>query len=114
MNLTTRTQNGVLILTPDSSRIDAAGAIHLKEQFRVATENTTGRVVMDLSGVDFMDSSGLGAVVSALKLLKGRKLELAGLTPVVAKVFKLTRMDQVFVIHDQLDNAVPAGDADAA
>lgn len=114
MNLTTRTQDGVLILTPDSNRIDAAGAIHLKDQFRLATEGTTGRVIMDLSTVEFMDSSGLGAIVSALKLLKGRKLELAGLTPVVAKVFKLTRMDQVFVIHEQLSDAVPASDADAA
>ena len=114
MNLNTRTQGDVLILTPDSNRIDAAGAIHLKEQFRVATENTTGRVVMDLAEVEFMDSSGLGAIVSALKLLKGRKLELTGLTPVVAKVFKLTRMDQVFTIHTDLAAAVPDSDADAA
>lgn len=114
MNLITKTQNGVLILTPDSNRIDAAGAIYLKDQFRVATDGTTGRVVMDLSAVDFMDSSGLGAVVSALKLLKGRRLELAGLTPVVAKVFKLTRMDQVFTIHATLSDAIPDSDANAA
>ena len=114
MNLITKTQNGILVLTPDSNRIDAAGAIHLKDQFRVATEGTTGRVVMDLSAVEFMDSSGLGAVVSALKLLKGRRLELAGLTPVVAKVFKLTRMDQVFTIHTALADIIPDSDADAA
>lgn len=114
MNLITKTENGVLILIPESNRIDAAGAIGLKDQFRIATDGTTERVVMDLSKVDFMDSSGLGAIVSALKLLKGRRLELAGLTPVVAKVFKLTRMDQVFTIHDTVGDAVPDSDANAA
>lgn len=114
MNLISKMQGDVLVLTPDSERIDAAGALYLKDQFRAATEGKTARVVMDLSGVTFMDSSGLGAIVSALKLLEGRKLELAGLTPVVEKVFKLTRMDQVFIIHATLSDAVPNSDADAA
>ncbi|MEM7472833.1 MAG: STAS domain-containing protein [Pseudomonadota bacterium] len=114
MDLIRRNEDDILILTPDSDRIDAACAIHLKDQFREAVEEVEGRVVMDLSGISFMDSSGLGAMVSALKLLKGRKLELAGLTPVVAKVFKLTRMDQVFIIHDDLGSALTADGANAA
>ncbi len=114
MNLTGLTQNGVLILTPDSERIDAAGAIYLKDQFRDLTTDTDCRVVMDLSNVTFMDSSGLGAMVSALKLLQGRKLELSGLTPVVAKVLKLTRMDQVFVVHPDLNAALAYDGANAA
>jgi len=114
MNLTTRTQDGILILTPDTDRIDAAGAIYLKDQFRDATAGVEGRVIMDLAGVTFMDSSGLGAIVSALKLLRGRKLELAGLTPVVAKVFKLTQMDQVFTIHQSLSDVIKGDGANAA
>lgn len=114
MNLGTKVENNVLVLTPDTDRIDAASAIHLKDQFRAATDDCSGRVVMDLSSVSFMDSSGLGAVVSALKLLKGRKLELAGLSPSVGKVFKLTRMDQVFVIHETLDDAMTSSGANAA
>lgn len=114
MNLSKNTENGVLVLTPDSERIDAASAIYLKDQFRDATAATDGRVIMDLAGVNFMDSSGLGAMVSALKQLKGRKLELVGLTPVVAKVFKLTRMDQVFIIHADLNSAMSGTGADAA
>lgn len=114
MNLTTRTQNGILILTPDTDRIDAAGAIYLKDQFRDATAGFEGRVVMDLSEVTFLDSSGLGAIVSALKLLKGRRLELAGLTPVVAKVFKLTQMDQVFTLHRTVGDVTKDDGANAA
>ncbi len=114
MNLTSRTQDGILILTPDTDRIDAAGAIYLKDQFRDETDGFDGRVVMDLSGVNFLDSSGLGAIVSALKLLRGRKLELAGLTPVVAKVFRLTQMDQVFILHRAVSDILTDDGANAA
>jgi anti-sigma B factor antagonist len=50
--------------------------------------------------VEFLDSSGLGAVVAARKLLgKGRHLALAGLQPAVEKVLRLTHMDRVFPIY---------------
>ncbi len=114
MNLQSRTEDGILVLTPDTTRIDASSAVYLKDQFRASTEGVSGRIVMDLGDVNFVDSSGLGAIVSALKVLKDRKLELAGLTPVVAKVFKLTCMDQVFIIHNDIDSALLAKDADAA
>ncbi|MEM9436801.1 MAG: STAS domain-containing protein [Pseudomonadota bacterium] len=91
------------------SRIDAAVAIQFKDAMRARTDGGPRRVVLDLSEVSFIDSSGLGAVVAAKKLLNGaHDLELAGLTPVVAKVFKLTRMDSVFAIHDDVAAAVPA------
>jgi len=60
-------------------------------------------VLLDLSRVAFLDSSGLGAVVAVMKLIgPERKLELVGLTPTVAKVFRLTRMDTIFTIHPAL------------
>jgi anti-sigma B factor antagonist len=61
------------------------------------------RVVLDMSNVGFLDSSGLGAVVSVMKALGPvRRLELSGLTATVEKVFRLTRMDSVFIIHKSL------------
>jgi anti-sigma B factor antagonist len=84
-------------------RIDAAGAIQFKEQMRELTVGSQGRVVLDMGLVAFLDSSGLGAVVAAMKALgPAIRLELAALTPTVGKVFRLTRMDSVFIIHDQL------------
>jgi len=83
-----------------AERIDAACAIQFKDKMRELTEGDTPRVLLDLSNVDFLDSSGLGAVVSAMKHIgAGRSLELAGLRPKVEKVFRLTRMDRVFTIH---------------
>ena len=82
------------------TRIDAASAILFKDRLRAAAGEVPGPVVLDLAAVDFIDSSGLGAVVASMKLLGGeRPLQLAGLTPAVEKVFRLTRMDSVFVIH---------------
>jgi len=60
-----------------------------------------------MSGVTFVDSSGLGAIVASMKQMGNeRKLDLAGLTPDVDKVFRLTRMDSVFAIYKSVDDAV--------
>ena len=89
-----------LVVTVLEPRIDAASAIQFKETMRPLAGKGSGPVVLDLSRVEFLDSSGLGAVVAVMKLIgPNRKLELAGLTPNVDKVFRLTRMDSVFTIH---------------
>lgn len=88
-------------------RIDAASAIQFKERMRDIIQHSAPRVVLDLAKVQFLDSSGLGAIVAVKKLLGGdRSFELAGLTPTVEKVFRLTRMDTVFTIHPSLEDAV--------
>ena len=100
-------QADLLVVTVLENRIDAAGAIQFKEKMREVTQAPAARVLLDLSRVAFLDSSGLGAVVAVMKLLgPDRKLELAGLTPTVQKVFRLTRMDTVFTIHPGLPEAL--------
>ncbi len=97
------TQGDALIIRVRHDRIDAAGAIGFKERIRDLIPGEGARVIMDLSQVKFVDSSGLGAIVAVMKLLApARRLELAGLTPTVEKVFRLTRMDSVFTIHPDL------------
>jgi anti-sigma B factor antagonist len=100
MKLKPSTVNGVLTVQVQVDRIDAASAIQFKERMRDATNTPASRVILDLSQVLFLDSSGLGAVVAVMKLLgPDRTLELSGLTPTVEKVFRLTRMDSIFTIH---------------
>ncbi|WP_112311675.1 STAS domain-containing protein [Pseudogemmobacter bohemicus] len=100
MSIEAQTEGDALIIRVGHDRIDAAGAIGFKERIRDLIPGTERRVIMDLSRVNFLDSSGLGAIVAVMKLLApARKLELAGLTPTVEKVFRLTRMDSVFTIH---------------
>lgn len=107
MQLHSETYSDALLITVQETRIDAAAAIAFKDKMRELTDNEFARVVVDLESVDFVDSSGLGAIVGAMKQLgAGRKLELASLSPNVEKVFRLTRMDSVFTIHDTAMSAV--------
>jgi anti-sigma B factor antagonist len=108
MNITLDTRGSAILLTVEESRIDAASAVQFKDEMRRLTDERATRVVLDLRNVDFLDSSGLGAIVGVMKLLgTDRPLELVGLTPNVTKVFRLTRMDTIFPIHETLADAFP-------
>ncbi|MCP3877756.1 MAG: STAS domain-containing protein [Sulfitobacter sp.] len=109
MKLSTRTEGQLHIISVMEGRIDAAVARAFKEAMRDMIEDGPPVVILDLGQVNFIDSSGLGAVVATLKLLlPDRSLTLAGLTPSVDRVFRLTRMDSVFPLFPSLDAALAA------
>ncbi|MCA0921456.1 STAS domain-containing protein [Pseudooceanicola nanhaiensis] len=96
-----------MVVTVQSARIDAAAAIQFKDKMRVAAEGSSPKVLLDLSQVDFIDSSGLGAIVGVMKCLAPeRRLDLASLQPNVERVFRLTRMDSVFIIYPSREEAL--------
>lgn len=106
MDLSCTDTGDVLIVTVNETRIDAVVAIQFKDKMREVTNDGSPHVVLDLSQVGFVDSSGLGAIVASMKQLGSTKrLDLAGLTPTVDKVFRLTRMDSIFTIHDSAEQA---------
>lgn len=107
MNLSSNAENGTLVVTVNETRIDAAVAIQFKDKMREETEEAGTRVVLNLSQVDFIDSSGLGAIVAAMKQLgSDRRMDLSCLNENVDRVFRLTRMDTVFSIHETLGDAL--------
>ena len=107
MKLESRTDGDIQVVEVKEDRIDAAVAIQFKDAVRSETAPSTRRLVLDLSQVGFIDSSGLGSIVAALKQLDdGQTLDLAGLTPAVDKVFRLTRMDTVFGIYPDVSSAM--------
>jgi len=114
VNLSFETVDGLGVVRAHVQRIDAAVAIQFKDRFSDITgqldRDVPGppgsaadrTVLLDLTEVEFLDSSGLGAVVAARKLLgKHHSLALAGLQPAVekVKVLRLTHMDRVFPIY---------------
>ena len=107
MALSSKYLGKVLIVTAHMAHINAAVAIQFKDEIRAEIDDHAQHVILNLAEVQSIDPSGLGAIVASVKQLKGnRKLDLAGLTPTVAKVFQLTRMDTVFKIHTCGDEAM--------
>lgn len=107
MQMTATEYGATLVVTVGDRRIDAAVAVRFKDKMLELTEHPSQRVVLDLSNVEFLDSSGLGAVVGSMKQLgRKRQLDLAALTPTVEKVFRITRMDRVFRIFPDKDSAL--------
>ena len=107
MKLETDHYDDAVLISVSEPRIDASVAIQFKDAMREITASGPARVILNMQQVEFLDSSGLGAVVAAMKqLADGQKLELAGLTENVEKVFRLTRLDGVFTIHNTAEDAV--------
>lgn len=106
MKLTHKDFDDLRLITVEEDRIDAASAIKFKDGIRNLTQGAPDRVLLDLAQVEFLDSSGLGAIVACMKALgNGMTLELAALQPPVERVFHLTRMNTVFKIHTRVSDA---------
>lgn len=105
MNLTTIRQNGRTVIRVSEPRVDAHNSAELKDSILRVLETGERDVIVDLGEVDFIDSSGLGALLSGYKNanLHSSTFALAGLTPRVRSLFDLTRLNRVFEIYDKLE-----------
>jgi len=98
---------GIVVLAA-GTRLDSTNAADFKNRFQVEAGRSPGRVVLDMTNLEFIDSMGLGALVMALKamLAKGGDIRLAALSPEVRSLVELTRLDKIFDIHETVDTAV--------
>lgn len=114
MQLVSELIGDVLVVRVNEVRIDAAAAVEFKDAMRAAVRSEAARVVLDLSKVTMIDSSGLGAIVTVMKHLGAdTPLELAALSENVANVFRLTRMDTVMKVHPSVERALATLRSDA-
>lgn len=114
MNITTEEIDGGVRACVREQRLDAAIAIRFKDRLREIAMRHGPLILLDLSEVGFMDSSGLGAILAIRRALPAdRRIELTGLTPNVDRVFRLTRMDMIFTIHAGAGPAPAGSEADA-
>jgi anti-sigma B factor antagonist len=99
----------VLVVIPMEKRIDAYTAPDFKGRMVDWINSGNLRIVLDLSHVEFIDSSGLGAIVSTLKTIgeKGN-LVICGIQKTVSTLFQLTRMNRVFQIFSTQEEALKA------
>ncbi len=109
MNLEQTKAGNVLIVRVRENRIDAHLAPDLKQRLGDLIDSGDNHLVLDLADVEFVDSSGLSAIVSAMKLLDGRgDLVLCQPQPAVTSLFKLTRLDKIFRIYADSAGAIAA------
>lgn len=107
MILETTVFNNVTYIKLMGERLDASHTLAFKDNITAVINESKSHIVLDLSCVKFMDSTGLGSIVSIFKMMGvSKNLILCGVTGMLLDLFKLTRMDRVFVIVDSQEDAL--------
>jgi anti-sigma B factor antagonist len=104
LKVSTRSHAGHAVMAI-AGEIDLYTAPRLQSEFtRLLEETGPDRVVIDMSGVEFCDSTGMNVLLSALKRLKerGGVLEVAAPRPAVRKILQVTGLDSVFTVHESV------------
>ena len=107
MQIEDRREGVVLIVKPMEAALDAYAATSFRERLAGHILQGDRQIVLDLAVVEFLDSTGLGAIVSSLKRLEGNgTMVICHAGEMVMDVFRLTRMDRVFPIVSSSAEAV--------
>ena len=108
MKINQNKSNDYLVLDIEEERIDAHNSGELKEIVLKLIEQGDINIVVQLSHVRFVDSSGLGALLSGFKnaAAKSGKLVLSNIQPQVLSMFELTRLNRVFEIYADTEDVL--------
>lgn len=108
MQLQIEEKNTTVLIVVKEARLDAHNSGELKTQMLALFEQGKNNLLVDLQEVRFVDSSGLGALVSGFKNASARSgsLKLCGLQPQVKSMFELTRLHRVFEIFTGTEEAL--------
>jgi anti-sigma B factor antagonist len=90
--------------------IDVYTAPRLRQALIDLVENDEKDILVDMTRVDFLDSTGLGVLVGGLKRVKAKdgSLEIVATEDKILKIFEITGLSKVFPIHESVDAAVSA------
>lgn len=91
-----------------SGEIDVYTAPMFKKAIYEAIDSGKKHIVVDLTNVSYMDSSGFGTLLGATKRLRpvGGSLSLVGCNDVITRILKITRLDTIFRMHPSETDAV--------
>ena len=101
MDLSINELNGKCVIGINSQRLDVSNIQSLKELLKEVVDNGNENILLNLSGVTFIDSSGLSIFIGLFKRLngiEGASLELSGLEEQPTELFQITQLDRVFSI----------------
>lgn len=108
MKLTSREENGVVILEPKGKIMGGPDATILHDQLHDLIAHDKKKVIIDLSKVEWMNSTGLGILISGLTTLRnnGGELKLARVTDKIESLLTITKLITVFESFDDIEGAV--------
>jgi anti-sigma B factor antagonist len=108
MNLKTEANGKVMVVVVREERLDAHNSDELKVEMNRLFESGTKELLVDLKEVRFIDSSGLGVLVSGYKNASTHQgsIKLCSLQTQVKSMFELTRLHRVFDIYQTVDEAL--------
>ena len=109
MEITVQDFDGVAVATMPVEELDASNTGEFKRDIAPILQ-AHPRLILDLAKVRFVDSSGLGAMLSCLRQLSARNgdLKLCGMSKQVRALFELVRMHRIFDIYGTQEEAVRA------
>lgn len=106
MQLTIKEEEDITIVAVSETRLDASIAPEFKTQMEEVIQQGNQNIILEISTISFMDSSSLGAMVGVLKAMGNNgKLVVSGASGVVLELFRLTRMDRVFTLATDINEA---------
>jgi len=107
MEITVDTREGGVAVLRLEGRLDMLSAADVKQRIAQTVEDGHRRLVVDLGGVLFLDSSGLGALIGGLKAarLAGGDLRIARPSEQARMILELTTLDRVLRPHDSVEEA---------
>ncbi|MEX2270304.1 MAG: STAS domain-containing protein [Vicinamibacterales bacterium] len=110
MSIDRTDHDAVTVVRPDGARLDIAVASEFRNALLELIQNGRRNLVVNLKDVSFIDSSGLGALVSALKTLKANggngDVRLAEVQEPVVALLEIIRLNRVFSTYPSVENAV--------
>jgi anti-sigma B factor antagonist len=107
MEVRTDVNQDIVIVQPMIQVLDAENVTSFKHNISPMLEQYT-KLVLDMSHLHFVDSSGCGAILSCVRHMtaKGGELKITGLQQQVRTLFEIIRMHRIIDIHDSRDDAV--------
>ncbi len=108
MKFETKKNGSAVVLKIKERKLDASVSPELKGEFLILCNSQTKNLVVDLSDVEFCDSSGLSALLIAERKMRenGGIVKLVGLQKKVLSLIRISRLDRAFSIHDSLAKAL--------
>lgn len=109
MQITERTEDTIPIVSITGD-IDLENSPKLREYLKPKASQKTPRLLLDFTGVSYIDSSGLATLIEYFQSVQGfgGKLALASLSPRVKNVFEIVRLEQIFSLHPDIPSALAA------